>query len=112
VTQPTPHPLTPQETRLAEALATLVDYTGRVLLTALAGTSPHYLGEKARSLADAATRVADLAQATPTRAAGRHAGQPGMLRLPAVARAAAAWSQAHPAGRALFPHTPRARTGR
>ncbi len=89
MTQPAPGPLTPQETQLAEALVALVDYTGRVLLTALAGTSPHYLWDKARSLADAATRVADLAQqASHTREGGRHAGQSGTVRLPVVAQAA------------------------
>jgi hypothetical protein len=98
VTHPTPRPLTPRETQLAEALVCLVDYAGRVLLTALDGTSPHYMREKAGGLAEAANRVAGLLDAD-----GDHADRPTTIRLPAVARAVATWSQHHTAGRLLFP---------
>jgi hypothetical protein len=104
VNQPTAGPLTPRETRLAEALVALVDYTGRVLLTALADTSPPYLADKAAGLADAARRVAELTREdhSPTRR-----GPACAVRLPAVADAVAAWSQPHTAGRMLFPQAAR-----
>ncbi len=105
---PTPTPLTAEETRLAEALLALVDYTGRVLLTALAGTSLHYLSDKARSLAAAAGRVADLTEeASRARDDGGRTGRPEPVRLPAISRAVATRSQVYAAGRVLFPRATR-----
>lgn len=90
--------LTPEEARLAQALVSLVDYTGRVLLTGLAGGSPYYVADKAATLAEAAARVAELAGR-----AAEKAGTGGRVRMPAVARAVEARSQDYTAGRLLFP---------
>jgi hypothetical protein len=107
MSQPTSGSMTPAETRLAEALVSLVDYTGRVLLTGLADNSPHYIWEKARDLARVANGVAELAgDAHRARERGR-AGEVDRVRLPVVARAVATWSQSYTAGQLLFPRAGR-----
>lgn len=83
--------LTPEEARLAQELVSLVDYAGRVLLTGLAGGSPHYIWDKAGELAAIAARAAELA------------GASDRVRMPAVARAVEARSRGYTAGRLLFP---------
>jgi hypothetical protein len=95
--------LTARETQLAEALVRVVDYTGRILLTGLADTSPYYLWDKSQDLANAAERVRqvlDLAEAD---------GE--VIRVSPVAVAVAAWSQRYTAGKILFPATRRGRSG-
>ncbi|SBW21102.1 hypothetical protein FDG2_1902 [Candidatus Protofrankia californiensis] len=99
--QPTSGSMTPAETQFAEALVSLVDYTGRVLLTGLADSSPYYVEDKAGTLAVVAGRVADLAGEA---ARGRGSTR---IRMDVVARAVAAWSQTYTAGRLLFPRQDR-----
>ncbi|ONH23832.1 hypothetical protein [Pseudofrankia asymbiotica] len=95
--------LTAREVQLAEALVRIVDYTGRILLTGLADSSPHYLWDKAHDLTEAATRVAELLDADGAYAAATP------VRLRPVAAAVAAWSQSYTAGKALFPRRARTR---
>ncbi|AEH08769.1 MULTISPECIES: hypothetical protein [Protofrankia] len=95
--QPASGAMTPAETRLAEALVSLVDYTGRILLIGLADANLHYVGDKAGALAEVADRVAGLAGQV-------HQGRGNTrIRMDVVARAVAAWSQPYTAGRLLFP---------
>jgi hypothetical protein len=84
---------------IAEALVSVVDYTNRVLLTGLADGSPHYIAEKSRALAEAATRVADLVSHAQ---AGGH-----RLRWPVIRAQVSQWSQSYTSGRLLFPTAPR-----
>ncbi len=104
--QPTPASMTPAETRLAEALVSLVDYTGRILLAGLANNSPHYVQEKADALAEVAGRLADLA------APAAQGCTSNRIRLDVVARAVAIWSQSYTAGQRLFPRTGEQAEGR
>jgi hypothetical protein len=98
--------LTAREVQLAEALVRIVDYTGRILLTGLADSSPHYLWDMAHDLADAATRVAALLDPDGAYAAATP------VRLRPVAAAVAAQSQRYTAGKALFPRRPARPAGR
>lgn len=89
-----PGRLTPEEDRLADALVSLVDHTGRVLSAALGGSGPRYMAEKAASLEEAAARVKRLAE----QAVGT-----GTVRMRLVEAAVAERSQSYVVGRLLWP---------
>jgi hypothetical protein len=86
---------TDREVVLAEALVSLVDYTGRIVLTGLSDGSSHYVADKSHELAAAGTRVATLI------GSAVRGGHP--IRWPVVRALAGRQCQRYPAGRALFP---------